>query len=155
MVQLRIFVTLRKEIKRLSYEEKGQLLDAMLAYAEDKTLLPLSGKADVLWDVIQERIDAQHNSYEKMCAVNKKNIQKRYESLRTATDRYESKQDNLTLSNLKVQEQVQEQEKLNYSQDKKRRRERKSNFQERKVTDEDFKDLFLNLDEEEANESNG
>ena len=31
MVQLRIFVSFRKEIRRLSYEEKGQLLDAMLA----------------------------------------------------------------------------------------------------------------------------
>lgn len=102
MVQLRIFVSLRKEIRRLSYEEKGQLLDAMLAYAEDKTLLPLSGKADVIWDVIQERIDAQHNSYEKMCAVNKKNIQKRYESLRTDTNRYESSQ-----IQVQVQDQIQ------------------------------------------------
>lgn len=146
MVQLRIFVSLRKEIRRLSYEEKGQLLDAMLAYAEDKTLLPLSGKADVIWDVIQERIDAQHNSYEKMCAVNKKNIQKRYESLRTDTNRYESKQDNLSLSNVQVQDQVQvqEQEKINYSQDKKRR---KRDYDQRHVTNDDFKDLFVNLDE--------
>ena len=125
MVQLRIFVSFRKEIRRLSYEEKGQLLDAMLAYAEDKTLLPLTGKADVLWDVIQERIDAQHNSYEKMCAVNKENIKKRYESLRPVTDRYEPKQVNLTSSNLKEQVQVQVQEQV---QDKSSNKRESSRF---------------------------
>lgn len=124
MVQLRIFVSFRKEIRRLSYEEKGQLLDAMLAYAEDKTLLPLTGKADVLWDVIQERIDAQHNSYEKMCAVNKENIKKRYESLRTDTDRYEPKQVNLTSSNLKEQVQVQVQEQVQDKSSNKRESKR-------------------------------
>jgi hypothetical protein len=126
MVQLRIFVSFRKEIRRLSYEEKGQLLDAMLAYAEDKTLLPLTGKADVLWDVIQERIDAQHNSYEKMCAVNKENIKKRYESLRTDTDRYEPKQDNLSLlkSNVQVQEQVKVQEQVQDKSSNKRESKR-------------------------------
>ena len=161
MVQLRIFVSLRKEIRRLSYEEKGQLLDAMLAYAEDKTLLPLSGKADVLWDVIQERIDAQHKAYEKMCEVNKQNIKKRYESLRTDTDRYESKQDNLSLSNFEVQEQVQVQvqeqvqDKKRYSKEKKPAKKRVSNFQERKVSEDDFKDLYLDLNQEIAYERSG
>ena len=161
MVQLRIFVSLRKEIRRLSYEEKGQLLDAMLAYAEDKTLLPLSGKADVLWDVIQERIDAQHKAYEKMCEVNKQNIKKRYESLRTDTDRYESKQDNLSLSNFEVQEQVQVQvqeqvqDKKRYSKEKKPHQKRVSDFSERKVTEDDFKDLYLDLNQEIAYERSG
>lgn len=150
MVQLRIFVNLRKEIRRLSYEEKGMLLDAMLAYADDKTLLPLSGKADVLWDVIQERIDAQHNAYEHQCAVNKKNITNRYESLRTDTNRNESKEVNLSLSNFEVQDQVKvkEQDKLNNSKEKKRSGKRVPNYPERQVTDDDFSDLFVDLNAE-------
>ena len=116
MVQLRIFVSFRKEIRRLSYEEKGQLLDAMLAYAEDKTLLPLTGKADVLWDVIQERIDAQHASYEDKChnmekareqnPCNNKLISANKDQL-SANKELISAEDNLSLHNFEVQEQVQ------------------------------------------------
>lgn len=122
MQQLRIFTSFRKAIRRLSPEEKGQLFDAMLAYADDKTLLPLTGRADAIWDFVQEMLDAQHASYERQCAVNKKNIEKRYESLRTDTNCYESKQVNLSLSNFDVQgqEQVQVQDKLSQEKVKKR-----------------------------------
>ena len=143
MVQLRIYTSLRKEIRRLSFEEKGMLLDAMLAYAEDKTLLPLSGKADVLWDVIQERIDAQHEAYDQRCAINKQNITKRYESYPKSTNRYESKQVNLT-SNTSTNTNT------NISQVTNKKR-KKRDFEERSVTDADFKDLFLDLNKGGAN----
>ena len=130
MVQLRIFVSFRKEIRRLSYEEKGQLLDAMLAYAEDKTLLPLTGKADVLWDVIQERIDAQQASYDEKC----RNIEKGRTVLQNNKLSHMSNdeshmnlirgEDNLSLHNFEVQEQVQvqvqEQDKLSNKRESKR-----------------------------------
>lgn len=163
MVQLRIFVNLRKEIRRLSYEEKGMLLDAMLAYAEDKTLLPLSGKADVLWDVIQERIDAQHASYEEKCA----NLSKARDQnpcnnkLIPGNKDLTSGEVNLSLSNFEVQEQVQVQvqeqvqDKKRYSKEKKPPRKRVSNFQERKVSEDDFKDLYLDLNQEIAYERSG
>ena len=130
MVQLRIFVSFRKEIRRLSYEEKGQLLDAMLAYAEDKTLLPLTGKADVLWDVIQERIDAQQASYDEKC----RNIEKGRTVLQNnklshmINDESHMNlirgEDNLSLHNFEVQEQVQvqvqEQDKSSNKRESKR-----------------------------------
>ena len=130
MVQLRIFVSFRKEIRRLSYEEKGQLLDAMLAYAEDKTLLPLTGKADVLWDVIQERIDAQQASYDEKC----RNIEKGRTVLQNSKLSHMSNdeshmnlirgEDNLSLHNFEVQEQVQvqvqEQDKSSNKRESKR-----------------------------------
>lgn len=149
MVQLRIYTSLRKEIRRLSYEEKGMLLDAMLAYAEDKSLLPLSGKADVIWDIIQERIDAQHEAYDQRCAVNKQNITKRYESYPKSTNRYESKEVNLTLN-------TSTNTNTNINQVTKVKKRKKRDFEERSVTDADFKDLFLDLNEGGANDkSNG
>lgn len=149
MVQLRIYTSLRKEIRRLSYEEKGMLLDAMLAYAEDKSLLPLSGKADVIWDIIQERIDAQHEAYDQRCAVNKQNITKRYESYPKSTNRYESKEVNLTLN-------TSTNTNTNINQVTKVKKRKKRDFEERSVTDADFKDLFLDLNKGGANDkSNG
>ena len=146
MVQLRIYTSLRKEIRRLSYEEKGMLLDAMLAYAEDKSLLPLSGKADVIWDIIQERIDAQHSAYDHQCAVNKRN---RNESSRIVTNRHESSQVNLTLN-------TSTNTNTNINQVTKVKKRKKRDFEERSVTDADFKDLFLDLNEGGANDkSNG
>lgn len=149
MVQLRIYTSLRKEIRRLSYEEKGMLLDAMLAYAEDKSLLPLSGKADVIWDIIQERIDAQHEAYDQRCAVNKQNITKRYESYPKSTNRYESKEVNLTLN-------TSTNTNTNINQVTKVKKRKKRDFEERSVTDMDFKDLFLDLNKGGENDkSNG
>lgn len=159
MVQLRIYCSFRKAIRRLSLEEKGMLFDAMLAYADDKTLLPLEGKADAIWDFVQEMLDAQHHAYENKCVGAEKARDKKNPliDIDIKSNQGESTQVNLSYDmschdQIQDQVQIQKQDKLNYSQDKKPRRERKSNFQERKVTDEDFRDLFLNLDEEEANE---
>ena len=144
MVQLRIFVNFRNALKPFTDAEKGRLFDAMLAYADDKTVLPLSGNERFIWDLVKETLDAQHNAYEHQCAVNKKN--RGNESSRIVTNRHESSQDNLSLSNFEVQDQVQVQvqEKKNYSQEKK---PRKREFDQRSVTNDDFKDLFINLDE--------
>ena len=69
-------------------------------------------------------------------------------------------EDNLSLCNFDVQEQeqvqvkVQEQvqDKKRYSKEKKPAKKRVSNFPERQVTDEDFKDLFLDLNTSEESE---
>lgn len=159
MVQLRIYVNFRKSIRRLSYEEKGQLFDAMLAYAEDETLLPLSGRADAIWDFVQQMLDAQHKAYEAKCEnmIKARGQNPCNNELKSANKKQsignnelKSVEDNLSLSNFEVQEQVQIQEQIQdkkyYSQEKKQRKKR--DFEERSVTDEDFKDLFLPLDEE-------
>lgn len=153
MVQLRIYVNFRKSIRRLSYEEKGQLFDAMLAYAEDKTLLPLSGRADAIWDFVQEALDAQHQAYENKVVGAEKAREKKNPLINVDinSNQEESKQDNLS-NNITchdhIQDQIQEQiqDKKYYSQEKKQRKKR--DFNERSVTDADFSDLFLDLNKE-------
>lgn len=147
MVQLRLYVSFRNVIKRLSYEEKGMLLDAMLAYAEDKTLLPLEGKADVIWDFVQEMLDAQHKAYTEKCASISEARKKRLDSNMKSTDsNMKSREDNLSLHNIEIQKQIQKQDKLNKSRNG--GRERKSNFPEHDPpSEQDLKDFFLNLGE--------
>lgn len=153
MVQLRIYVSFRKAIKRLSYEEKGMLLDAMLAYAEDKSLLPLEGRADAIWDFVQEMLDAQHKAYASKCESIARARERSAEiSMRSDDDSMVSDDNNmitgevnLTYLKNQIQIQKQKQDKINNSKDKKKR---KRDFSERSVTDDDFKDLFLPLDEE-------
>lgn len=148
MVQLRIFVNFRNALKPFTDAEKGRLFDAMLAYADDKTVLPLSGNERFIWDLVKETLDAQHESYEAKCESAKKarddRSQNKNSDIRNKI--LKSKEDNLSLSNFEVQDQVQVQvqEKKNYSQEKK---PRKREFDQRSVSNDDFKDLFVNLDE--------
>lgn len=158
MVQLRIYVNFRKSIRRLSYEEKGQLFDAMLAYAEDKTLLPLSGRADAIWDFVQVLLDAQWGSYDDKCKnlssareqnpKNNKELISDNSELTSDNSELISGEDNLSLNNIEVQEKIKEKikDKKYYSQEKKQRKKR--DFKERSVTDADFSDLFLDLNKE-------
>ena len=124
MQQLRIFTSFRKSLKRFSDEEKGQLFEAMLAYAEDKTLLPLEGKADAIWDFVQEMLDAQHKAYENKCAGAEKARDKKEPLINVdiKSNQGESTQVNLIShrSNIEVQEQVQVQDKLSQEKVKKR-----------------------------------
>ena len=162
MVQLRIFVNFRNALKPFSDDEKGRLFDAMLAYAEDKTVLPLPGNERFIWDWVKETLDAQHESYEAKCSNMSKaraNNPCNNDSLLGNKDQMIG-EDNLSLSNFDVQEQeqvqvkVQEQvqDKKRYSKEKKPAKKRVSNFPERQVTDEDFKDLFLDLNTSEESE---
>ena len=148
MVQLRIFVNFRNALKPFTDAEKGRLFDAMLAYADDKTVLPLSGNERFIWDLVKETLDAQHSAYENKCAGAEKARDKKNPLINVDIkgNQGESTQDNLSLSNFEVQDQVQVQvqEKKNYSQEKK---PRKREFDQRSVTNDDFKDLFVNLDE--------
>ena len=158
MVQLRIYVSFRKAIRRLSYEEKGMLFDAMLAYAEDKTLLPLTGRADAIWDFVQETLDSQHTAYENKCSGAEKARDKKNPLIAVdiKANQGESTQDNLSYD-MSYQDQIQDQiqEKKRYSQEKKPHQKRVSNFQERKVSEDDFKDLYLDLNQEIAYERSG
>ena len=153
MVQLRLYTNFREVIRRLSYEEKGQLFDAMLAYAEDKTLLPLEGKADVIWDFVQQMLNAQWESYEDKCAnISKAREQNPKNNKELISDNSELKsgEDNLSLSNFEVQDQVQIKEQIK-DKDKitKDKIRRKRDYDQRHVTNDDFRDLFLDLNEQE------
>ena len=151
MVQLRIYCSFRKAIRRLTLEEKGMLFDAMLAYAEDKTLLPLEGKADAIWDFVQEMLDAQHHAYENKCVGAEKARDKKNPLIDVDIKSNQGESTQVNLSNDMschdhIQDQIQDQiqEKKYYSQEKKRR---KREFDQRSVTNDDFKDLFVDLDE--------
>ena len=155
MVQLRIYVSFRKAIKRLTYAEKGMLLDAMLAYAEDKSLLPLEGRADAIWDFVQEMLDAQHKAYANKCESIAKARERSAEismksdvnSMISDDNSMRTGEDNLTYLKNQIQIQNQIQDKKSNSKEKKTH-SRKRDYKERSVTDDDFKDLFLPLDEE-------
>lgn len=133
MVQLRIFCNFRKALTEFSDDEKGRLFEAMLAYAEDKTVLPLSGNERFIWGWVKETLDAQHASYEEKChnmekareqnPCNNKLISGNKDQL-SANKVLTSAEDNLSLHNFEVQEQVQvqvqEQDKSSNKRESKR-----------------------------------
>jgi len=112
MKYLKVFTDFVIDMAELDDAERGRLFTAMLMYADTGEPQTLTGNERFLWRTAMKCIDAQRESYDKRCEVNKKNITSRYESLRTATNRneslrmvtnhYESKQE---------QEQEQEQKK--------------------------------------------
>ena len=122
MVQLRIFVNFRNALKPFSDDEKGRLFDAMLAYAEDKTVLPLPGNERFIWGWVKGTLDAQHESYEAKCESAKKARDDRSQNKNSEIRNkiLKSEEDNLSLSNIEVQEQVQVQDKLSQEKVKKR-----------------------------------
>lgn len=67
MKYLKVFTDFNLDIESLSYEEKGRLFEAMLAYAKDQTVLPLPGNERFNWGTAKKQIDAQQKSYESKC----------------------------------------------------------------------------------------
>ena len=109
MIQLRVYAkTMLKAIAPLTDEEIGRLFVAMLNYTVDKTASPLPGNEQYIWGFVQDSLDAQHESYEKRCTVNKAN--RNGESSRIVTNRHESSQ-----IQVQVQEQIQRQVKKSES----------------------------------------
>lgn len=63
-----VYFDLRPCLKRLSYEQKGRLLDAILTYGEDGYIPEFSDSAlSVAWDFIQPKIDADGKRYKHRC----------------------------------------------------------------------------------------
>ena len=90
MIQLRVYAkTMLKAIAPLTDEEIGRLFVAMLNYTVDKTASPLPGNEQYIWGFVQDSLDAQHESYEKRCTVNKAN--RNGESSRIVTNRHKYK----------------------------------------------------------------
>ena len=93
MKYLKVFVDFRNDIEPLSFEERGRLFTSMLQYAETGEESELTGNERFLWGTAKRHIDTQAESYRRQCDANARNITKRYEPLRTATNVYESNQD--------------------------------------------------------------
>ena len=92
MKYLKVFTDFVADMKELGEAERGRLFTAMLEYAETGEEPALRGNERFLWGTAKKNIDNQRDSYEKRCEINRQNITNRYESLRTVTNAYESKQ---------------------------------------------------------------
>ena len=93
MKYLKVFTDFVADMKELGEAERGRLFTAMLLYAETGEEPALRGNERFVWGTAKKNIDNQRDSYEKRCEINRQNITNRYESLRTVTNSYESKQD--------------------------------------------------------------
>lgn len=93
MKYLKIFTDFLEDIEPLSTEERGRLFTSMLLYAKSGEVTELPGNERFVWPLAKRYIDTQAESYRKKCDANLRNITKRYEPLRTATNGYDSKQD--------------------------------------------------------------
>lgn len=63
-----LYLDLRPAISYLSCEDKGRLLDAILAYAADGTPLDdADGTLAAIWALLQPRIDRDAAAYESKC----------------------------------------------------------------------------------------
>lgn len=98
MKYLKVYTDFVKDMMELTDAERGRLFTMMLTYADRGESLPSEGNEKFLWQTAKKMIDAQMESYENICKVNKENIRKRY-----STNRNESYQE-------QEQEQKQEQE---------------------------------------------
>ena len=93
MKYLKIFTDFLEDIEPLSTEERGRLFTSMLLYARIGEVTELPGNERFVWPLAKRYIDTQAEAYKRLCEMNKRNIKKRYESIRTVTDRNEPKQD--------------------------------------------------------------
>ena len=84
-----------EDIEDMTLEEKGAILDAMIAYSKDGTEADFDDRAmKAAWKPIRRRIDKDADAYEARCEKNRENIQKRwnnskYERIPTDTNEYE------------------------------------------------------------------
>lgn len=105
MKYLKIYTNFIQDMEELTDEEKGRLFVMMLQYAAGEHPSP-EGNERFVWGTARKNIDAQRVNYEEMCARNKKNVKKRYDSLPVATTRYDSNEEK---EQEKEKEQKQEQ----------------------------------------------
>ena len=112
MKYLKIFTNFMLDMEPLSFDERGRLFTAMLMYAENGTEPGLIGNERFLWGTAKKQIDAQSDSYKKLCDMNKRNRAKRDEPLPSVTDRDEPlRTDTKNYGPLQEKEKEKEQDK--------------------------------------------
>ena len=92
MKYVQLYYTYREVISRLSVEEKGQILDAILDYAEFGKEPKLEGKADVVFPTFAMLIDRDKAAYEEKCRKLKENIEKRWHTKEYKSTQEEEKE---------------------------------------------------------------
>lgn len=75
-----LYFDLRKSVKRLSLEQKGRLLDALLAYGQDGEVPAFNDPMlDVCWDFVQPRIDQDAQRYLEISEKRRESVTRRWE----------------------------------------------------------------------------
>lgn len=74
-----LYFDLRPALDLLTYEEKGEIFDAILAYGEDGTVPTFdSDVLNMLWSFVAQRIDADRANYLAKCEKNRQRALKRW-----------------------------------------------------------------------------
>ena len=74
-----LYFDIRPCLKRLSNEEKGMILEAILDYSEHGVLPEVEGMVGVAWDFIQPRLDRDRERYETISEKRTAAINTRWE----------------------------------------------------------------------------
>lgn len=81
-----IYFEVQNCLKRMDYEAKGRLFEAILEYAQYRIPPNFSEEDDltllVVWDMIRPKIDADAERYRDVCEKNPKKAIKRWEEAR-------------------------------------------------------------------------
>lgn len=140
MKYLKVFTDFVKDMSELGEAERGRLFTAMLIYAESGDEITLRGNERFLWGTAKKQIDSQREAYVERCEINKKNITSRYESLRNATNRYESKEE---------KEKEEEKEKNKRKLYKGQRKQNPAlNYKQTPISEQDYNAMIVSLEEE-------
>ena len=73
MAYVMVYYTIRDSLALLTREEKGDLFEAILAYAEDGDEPRLSGAAGVAFNFMRHQIDRDKAAYIDRCEINREN----------------------------------------------------------------------------------
>lgn len=93
MKMLKVYTDFAEDLEPLSEAEVGRLFKAMLQYASIETVPDLKGNERFLWATAKKNIDRQKESYDSMCATNKRIATERNGALRSVTERNGALQD--------------------------------------------------------------
>lgn len=68
-----MYTSYQEQLALLSDEECGRLMRAVMAYADDHTILPLDGATAMAFAFIRAQMDRDEEAYEERCAKNREN----------------------------------------------------------------------------------
>lgn len=72
------YFSYRRKLEKLSDQELGRLVRALLKFGEDGEAEQLAGRESIAFDFIADDIERARVAYDERCAKNKRNIEKRY-----------------------------------------------------------------------------
>ena len=81
MKYVQLYYTYREVIRKLTDEEKGQLLDAILDYGEFGKTPKLTGHADIIFPTFAMLIDRDKVAYDEKCRKYRDNAKKRIKAM--------------------------------------------------------------------------